>query len=535
MKRAFQPNVKFSSLEDAGRIAKDYEASVFSVNNAVGGTSINKQRLASTKKRFGSNSGFYTAVISAIDEVEQLMNEKISSEHPEVYENLIAAYSSLCGACQAYINRSEKKYTDVGKKRLTIVKDIYTDAEKEILMLQMKYFDREGKFEGEGATFRQLLSGEGMAQRIQNDPTLFSLDEMKAAPDEIGQKYALGITVGELKSRLKGDKSVAPGDQSIIVILLEYYERQLSKLSQDPDGEDILPDILTRIKALSAGKDSGVLAELNQRIDGVMQTNGMQRQVSKAANLGGFVPSDKDLAGESLERMEREISDDIFSDYKVMTTGEVKNMAEQNAYNKGEHYERLYADGSERGQFSGYIATPNSNLINQYQREQEFDSVNYNSHATIGEMDEATKQNRLPRKTRFYRLVSANYLDTALGLSQANGLGYKAGTVQAINDIAGKVVTDAGFMCVGYQLDTFFGSNPVMLTLLCDQGMPVMATTNYNEAEFVFPRNTSYMILGARKKDKGSRNVIGSVGEELKLEGEFTGIEIICKVLNPSK
>ena len=215
-------------------------------------------------------------------------------------------------------------------------------------------------------------------------------------------------------------------------------------------------------------------------------------------------------------------------------------MAEQNRYNQGEGYTKLYGLAGDRGYNHGYIQTSNSFDINNYLRSQKFGDVSYESHESIAMLNEATKLNRLSHKARFYRLLGAPYLQYALGLENlADANGFAKGTVQAVNAMAGKVITDAGFMCVGHQVDMMFATAPVMLTLLCDEGMPLMATANFGEGEFIFPRNTSYMIIGARKHEGGNkatpneRTFIGISPNGTRDKGVFRGLEIICKVLNP--
>ena len=168
MRQDYQTNVKFSTLEDAKAIAKDYEQSVFGRQNGVSGNVTNFHRLRATHK-LGKNSARFTAVLNGIRQIEALMEEKVSQEHPEVYENLIVAYADLCSACKEYIDSAKYRFTISGRQRAEIVKEVYATAEKEVLMIQMRYFDLGSQFKGEGITLRQLFAGETLPQLIQND------------------------------------------------------------------------------------------------------------------------------------------------------------------------------------------------------------------------------------------------------------------------------------------------------------------------------------------------------------------------------
>lgn len=542
MRQNYQTNVKFSTLADAKAIAKDYEQSVFGVQNGVSGNVQKYQELRATQKKHGKNSARFNAVLYGIMQIENMRNERVSEEHPEAYENLIVAYADLCTACKEYIDHSKYRFTDVGKQREEIVKEIYANAEKEVLMVQMRYFEMGSQFKGEGITLRQLFAGETLPQLIQDDAANFSLNESEMAPAAKAERYRLNMSAAAFKNRVAQEARVDARDSSVIAILLEYYQRILSRMDTDPASEDLVPDILNRIRSLCTGNEkSNVLAELSAEAGRVLQTTGVTSKESSEGFIGqSFVSVGEYAAGVDISDVEAEANADQFSDYPVITNSEAKSMAEKNQYNQGEGYKTLYGLSGDKGFDHGYIQTGNSFDINRYLREQEFTGVSYESHATIGMLNEATKMNRLSHKARFYRLLGAPYLQYALGLENlADGNGFAKGTVQAINAMAGKVITDAGFMCVGHQVDMMFGSYPVMLTLLCDEGMPLMATANFGEGEFIFPRNTSYMIIGARKHEGGDkatpneRTFIGISPNGARDKGVFHGLEIICKVLNP--
>lgn len=539
MKKSYQPDVNFSSLEDAKAIANEYEQSVFGRNKGVSGNVRNYRKLKSTFNWRGENAERFHAVLDGIEQVEQLREEKVSQEHPEAYGNIMAAYAALCGACRDYIDNTEYGYSLSGRHRVSIVKKIFTNAEKEILMLQMRYFEMGSRFKGEGITLRQLFAGETLPQLIQDDAANFSLGEVEELPSENAGKYKLGMSAGEFKNRIAEEAVVDAEKSSVIAILLEYYQRILGRMDTDPASHRLIPEVLERIRKLcQENPESAVLKELSDETQRVWNDTGAQitPSTSGAYKEDGFQMLQYEDP-DKLEALEKEVNSDMFSDYPVITNDEARGMAARNAYNWGEASDALYGLRSREGHEHGYIQTSNSFKINQYLREQDFDKISYESHRTIGMLNEATQKNRLPHKARFYRLLGSPYLQYALGLGQfVDGGGFKSGTVQAVNAMAGKVITDAGFMCVGYQLDMVFGKYPIMLTLLCDKDMPLMATDNLTEGEFIFPRNTSYMIIGARKRendDRMTRKMIGVRFNGARSRGVFNGLEIICKVLNP--
>ena len=177
MKKSYQPDVNFSSFEDVKAIAQTYEKSVFGKKNGVSGNIRNYRKLKSSFNWRGENADRFEAVLNRIEQVENLRNEKVSGEHPEAYENIMVAYADLCGACKEYIDNTEYGHSLSGRRRVSIVKKIFTTAEKEVLMLQMRYFEMGSQFKGEGITLRQLFAGETLPQLIQDDAANFSLEE----------------------------------------------------------------------------------------------------------------------------------------------------------------------------------------------------------------------------------------------------------------------------------------------------------------------------------------------------------------------
>ena len=244
MRQNYQTDVKFSTLEDAKAIAKDYEQSVFGKENGVSGNVKKFQELRATHKRHGQNSARFNAVLEGIQQIERLREERVSQEHPEAYESLMVAYADLCTACKEYIDSSRFRFTSVGRQRAEIVKEVYANAEKEVLMIQMRYFEMGSQFKGEGITLRQLFAGETLPQLIQNDAANFSLNESEAGPAAKAERYRLNMSAAAFKNRVAQEARVDARDSSVIAILLEYYQRILSRMDTDPASEDLVPGIV---------------------------------------------------------------------------------------------------------------------------------------------------------------------------------------------------------------------------------------------------------------------------------------------------
>ena len=201
---------------------------------------------------------------------------------------------------------------------------------------------------------------------------------------------------------------------------------------------------------------------------------------------------------------------------------------------------------------------------------------------TIGELDKATKQNELPENTRLFRFVSLDFLNYALKLNEeekqkdnkevdqqdniisfdddiqnmslddivdlGNNLefgkkytvkGSADELVNSINKKAGTVVTDVGFMSTGYKLDRGFLHNPICLTILADKGTKCFVTSNEDESEIVLPKNSKYMIIGAKAHgNDGQLMPVSAIKEAYnnktrdgKPSAKFRGLEIIVKLI----
>ncbi len=162
---------------------------------------------------------------------------------------------------------------------------------------------------------------------------------------------------------------------------------------------------------------------------------------------------------------------------------------------------------------------------------------------TIPVIEKAANSDRLSQDTRIFRMVDEQFLqyglelDKNMKLTDRTAPGSMDDLVRAINDRAGKVIKDKGFMSCGYKpSQTFMNMCPIMLTILCEKGQKCFMTRNVPFAELDFNRNSRYMVLGARSYgDEGLPVPISGFDEEAQKKGAkyaaFHGLEIVVKML----
>ena len=278
---------------------------------------------------------------------------------------------------------------------------------------------------------------------------------------------------------------------------------------------------------------------------------------------------------------------DEFSSYKILSNSEGYKLATQNPFNDVKHeghariYEAyFYVDKNNKvdkyvtkdGK-TPYINSQNFRAVNAYFRakngenpEEEIKKVyeKYKKYARHGagdslqawinsieevanDIDNAAKLNVLPENTRLFRMLDQDILHKIFGLDKNTTLDDKTSPgsmddiVKSINGKAGTVLKDVSVMSTAYRVDMLFSSRPVMLTLLADKGTKCFATMNLREAELLFPKNTRYMIVGAKAHGGDPLHVPRSGFEQEYNNGKFAGntpsvnyygLEIICKILN---
>lgn len=150
-------------------------------------------------------------------------------------------------------------------------------------------------------------------------------------------------------------------------------------------------------------------------------------------------------------------------------------------------------------------------------------------------IEQVSDQTRLPDKTRLHRITEATYLTSVLGIELGRGGTLPKGVMRKINGQAGRIVQENGFLRTMYAAAPTNARQPVMLTLLCDEGTPVLSAGN---GEMLLGQGTSYMILGAvahgrsstRKLPTVQRAVSANSTEEPPRSAAFQGIEIFVKV-----
>ena len=160
-------------------------------------------------------------------------------------------------------------------------------------------------------------------------------------------------------------------------------------------------------------------------------------------------------------------------------------------------------------------------------------------------MDVATHANAMQKKQKVYRMVDERFLSWALHINfDTVKTMSSAERTEAINKCQYMIITDHGYMSTGYCMDEAFLQEPIMLTLLTPEGKKCFVTSNFTEAEIIFPKDTQYQIIQAIdhsaspkvmkvSKPKGSCSETESNTEEIRSHryGDFKGIEVIVSML----
>ena len=159
--------------------------------------------------------------------------------------------------------------------------------------------------------------------------------------------------------------------------------------------------------------------------------------------------------------------------------------------------------------------------------------------------------NRLPHKTKFYRMLDADILDWGFGLSEQERKMSQADIVELLNRKTGIGFRDKGYMSVGWNVDQVFENRPYMLTMLTEKGKKCFITKNYKEGEVVFGRNTKYMFVCAINHENdaqtlkktvdvpdSAQSVQDMLGPRVIMEFmdqstyvDFKGIELVVRVM----
>lgn len=524
-------------------------------------------RLGQQTRRYQNSSG-YQRILTSLETINRMMDETVTAEtEPLVREPLIETYAALIQQCDEYLaSHSGRRYTSVGKARVALIQELRSKADDEAQLLVERL--SEVRSFANGITLRQLFAGMRPLQAPTLQPTQFSLPKasIQDAPDAAAPEQADADEAVEtvpsadhmknirlLRQSLQTDVDLDSNRKAILDIMLEQLDRANQR------GETVLcGDLLDRVIALCRdGNDSPVLNALAQACTDFKSSQGLtgsdvtvthrtySREVPTPSRDGdngtGGINPDVNLA---------------FPEYHHLNPDVVRYMAQKLSFNDGKKAHQLYgADMSgttvDWGQKHGYIQTSHSSAINTYLRNHANATLHpsqanpapaplpFSSLRTIGLLDQAAASTYLPQKTRLHRMLTGDYLSSVLGIDGVATGHIPGQAVKAVNDRAGTILTDQNFMCTGFVMDIAFGSLPIMLTLLCDEGTPVYPTRNLAEGEIILGRGTSYMILSAVMHTPN--NFLTVPGSHLRFNNQYVEgkesafqvgvLEIFAKVL----
>ncbi len=389
--------------------------------------------------------------------------------------------------------------------------------------------------------------------------------------------------------------SVDEAEETIRNLLLEGFEAVKEKVSPaeekqlltvDARAYYLLSSLCTEMLKVGGINDEYTRLQLTKKIE-------MWKEKGNATMI-------------RLQAMEsREISPKEYDEHADLDESKIMEMARRNAYNPVpvgpdvEEVSRIWGkirgEALEIGRPYGYIMTWNSRFINLYLRakaarqkapeedksaEEEYkkkleeikDEARKNGlkqgffkgseseeeaagmyastlfteyDETVTAMDSATEANQLEKEQKVYRMVDERFLSWALHMNFDTVKKMStAERTEAINNCHGMIITDHGYMSTGYCMDEAFLQEPIMLTLLTPKDKKCFVTSNFTEAEIIFPKGTKYQVIQAIdhsaspkvmkvSKPKGSCSETESDAEEIRSYryGDFKGIEVIVSML----
>lgn len=158
-------------------------------------------------------------------------------------------------------------------------------------------------------------------------------------------------------------------------------------------------------------------------------------------------------------------------------------------------------DGEERG----YLWARRSWHINSALREGRLDRLDADDERTVAVMDGVTGRTRLAEDTRFFRVLSEDFLRDGLGISMSDVEG-AVGADDLRSMLSGRETVDDGFMSVSYQFNhASFKDRPVIMNMVAKEGTGVIWTENTLDAEAVLARGSKITVVGASKVQYGDR------------------------------
>ena len=546
----------------------------------------------------GGASAAYQRIVSMLEKMDDYMDETVTFENLEaIQQGMLQNYSMMLYFCDEYLKkRSGRRFTAQGRKRQQLVQDLRQKIEDEALMLQNGL--DEIPIEGEGKTLRSMLTGAQPLNPIIARARDFSLpssyqeeeEEAESAgtgaeagavesdaaesadsahspeqapegsmqrltdgvePEHAGEanpsdaRPAAGLVEGTLahlrmrRRELRQDASLDKDQSATIQILLEQIDRSVVR------GEQALAaDLLDRVTELcgDAPQDS-TLGLLAQSCRAFKQENGLQGSGEDEAYESSMTLSSRAFGGD-------EAAQNAFPEYLHLPADTVRQMMVR------------AAEASDAGQLpsgreqtligQGQINETNRMLRMQQRRLQgagaspaapfQFSDAMYRqAMQTADQWERMADAVRLPGKARLHRMLNVSYLSNTLGIPTEGGEALPRGAVRRINMQVGKIVMESGFMRTSFAADKTRADLPILLTLLCDEGTPVLPTGNMAQGEMLLGRGTSYMILGAVQH--GAENALqlptthgrfaNQQTEGKEGSGAFQGIEIIAKVAGP--
>ena len=551
----------------------------------------------------GGASAAYQRIVSMLEKMDDYMDETVTFENLEaIQQGMLQNYSMMLYFCDEYLKkRSGRRFTAQGRKRQQLVQDLRQKIEDEALMLQNGL--DEIPIEGEGKTLRSMLTGaqplnpiiarardfslpssyqeeeeeaesagtgaeagavESAAAESADSAAADSAHSPEQAPEGSMQRLANGVepehageanpsdarpaagpvegTLAHLRMRrreLRQDASLDKDQSATIQILLEQIDRSVVR------GEQALAaNLLDRVTELcgDAPEDS-TLGLLAQSCRAFKQENGLQGSGEDEAYESSMTLSSRAFEGD-------EAAQNAFPEYLHLPADTVRQMMVR------------AAEASDAGQMpsgreqtligQGQINETNRMLRMQQRRLQgagaspaapfQFSDAMYRqAMQTADQWERMADAARLPGKARLHRMLNVSYLSNTLGIPTEGGEELPRGAVRRINMQAGKIVMESGFMRTSFAADKTRADLPILLTLLCDEGTPVLPTGNMAQGEMLLGRGTSYMILGAVRH--GAENALqlptthgrfaNQQTEGKEGSGAFQGIEIIAKVAGP--
>lgn len=509
------------------------------------------QRLAHSKlieveKSMGMrNSGEFEAILGTLRIIDRVMDGLMTEEvRAFSMESLLDSYATLMMQCDTYLaHHSSRRFTKAGKHRVETIRNLRQLVDDEAQMVHAA-LSETNTFEG-GITLRQLLAGMRPLKEAVPEASQAAIPQaVEFGPEQSPEVNDPIRNLSRIRDTLKKDQTVDANTRAILDVLLEQINR--ARL----DGYDSLgAELIDRVVDLcSQGEEGGILVQLAETARAYQSELHLESTSQDTTFQGTRMKDDEQFDWKNQGDM-------MYPEYRYLSPQVARYLASNVEINRDGSAGQAQIYGansrgveSEEGMAHGYILTSHSSKINTYLRKlhdrsgYQDDAIHksFRSLTTISTLDQAAAGTPLPEKTRLHRLLNAPYLQYVFGMdSPSSGLTVSPEAAQVVNKQAGKIVTDSNFMCTGFAADTMFLSNPIMLTLLCDEGTRVFPTGNLAEGEIILGRNTSYMILGAvmRGKDNAVRipashlNRYNQYMEGGESVAEYQGLEIFAKVI----